>query len=289
MSDSPIDRYLQEFAREYSGGWRSRRRFVADIRDHLRQAAQAAQDEGVPRAEAERIAIRRFGDVMSTAGLLSPSSNISRAPLRVVVFALTVAAIATTAIVVAVSRDGAKSERLNATHSTDPSSALAAFVRGVPVQGVHVRSTVVRDRVRWVATTYVSDSHVCLEVDGYGRGLQAGGVSGCGQPAGGAFTWGIGGVQLGHHWYTVVYGQAPTTLADVELTLVNGVAARTATVVRGVWFAVYAADPTSPALDVRTIHAVDSSGHKIALIHPPPVSAYVRAARKLNATHPTLE
>jgi hypothetical protein len=63
MSETPIDDYLDELLRRSRTDARTIRRLVDEASDHLHAAAADLEAGGMPRAEAEAEAVRRFGPV----------------------------------------------------------------------------------------------------------------------------------------------------------------------------------------------------------------------------------
>ena len=61
MTESPIVRYLDQLDRELGRKRAPRRRLVAEASDHLRASADEIAASGIPRREAERRAVERFG------------------------------------------------------------------------------------------------------------------------------------------------------------------------------------------------------------------------------------
>jgi HAAS len=62
MAESrPAELYLQDLAQRMAGSRRTRRRLLAELRDHVDDAVAAQLDAGVDAAEAERHAIARLG------------------------------------------------------------------------------------------------------------------------------------------------------------------------------------------------------------------------------------
>jgi hypothetical protein len=138
-----------------------------------------------------------------------------------------------------------------------------------------VRGRLSVDGVTWVASTYESLRGRCLEV-----ATRVGSVDGCGSK--GAFTAGIGGLQVGDAWYAVAHGLAPPAAASARVELEDGSKVRSSQtyVGNGVWFAVYPATPTARADDVSKVELLDQNGNVVRSATPPSVSAYVRSARE---------
>ncbi|MFC0528135.1 permease prefix domain 1-containing protein [Phytohabitans kaempferiae] len=66
---APIDEYVHSLGRALAGPGRLKGDMLREARDGLVDAAAAYQDEGLPRAEAERLAVAQFGEV----GALAPA------------------------------------------------------------------------------------------------------------------------------------------------------------------------------------------------------------------------
>ncbi len=73
-----IDDYLDRLRPRLRGSWWHRRRVLHAVRDHLGQAADALERGGMPRDEAERRAVERFGSAESTAALLRKPRRLRR-------------------------------------------------------------------------------------------------------------------------------------------------------------------------------------------------------------------
>lgn len=149
------------------------------------------------------------------------------------------------------------------------------------INAQNASDTVARGRifvggVRWTAYTYTSPRGRCLEV-----AARTGSVGGCGSRS--SFTWGLGGLHVGHTWYAVADGFAPPAAASARLELADGSTVPPAqTYVRhGVWFVVYPATATATARrdDVTRIELLDTNRDVVRAATPPPISAYARAAR----------
>jgi hypothetical protein len=69
-ADGAVDRCLDELFDELAGTGAAGRRALAEAEDHLRSAAAAEVERGVPAKVAERIAVARFGSPARFAGLL---------------------------------------------------------------------------------------------------------------------------------------------------------------------------------------------------------------------------
>jgi HAAS domain-containing protein len=65
--DGPVERYLDRLFDRLAGGGAAGRRALAEAEDHLRTGVAEAVANGVPRDEAERDAVRRFGDPAAIA------------------------------------------------------------------------------------------------------------------------------------------------------------------------------------------------------------------------------
>ena len=63
MSDSPIEDYLDDLLRSLRTDARTTRRMLAEATDHLYATAAALREQGLPQAEAEAEAVRRFGPI----------------------------------------------------------------------------------------------------------------------------------------------------------------------------------------------------------------------------------
>lgn len=69
-ADGAVDRCLDELFDELAGTGAAGRRALAEAEDHLRSAAAAEVERGVPAEEAEQIAVARFGSPARIAGQL---------------------------------------------------------------------------------------------------------------------------------------------------------------------------------------------------------------------------
>ena len=63
----PILRYLAEFERALQLAGSKRQRILQEVRDHLVTSAMELREQGVDPVEAERIAVKRFGDARAVA------------------------------------------------------------------------------------------------------------------------------------------------------------------------------------------------------------------------------
>src|SRR6476659_4381842 len=61
MTDTPIEDYLDDLLRRSGADARTTRRLLDEAGDHLYATASALEAGGLPRPEAEREAVRRFG------------------------------------------------------------------------------------------------------------------------------------------------------------------------------------------------------------------------------------
>ena len=61
MPEGPIERYLAELRRELRGNPLLARRVLAEVAEHLADAATAARESGMTAHDAEEAAVRRFG------------------------------------------------------------------------------------------------------------------------------------------------------------------------------------------------------------------------------------
>ncbi|BCB85281.1 permease prefix domain 1-containing protein [Phytohabitans suffuscus] len=64
---APIDEYVQTLDRALTGPGRLKGDMLREARHGLADAAEAYQEEGLPRAEAERLAVAEFGEVRALA------------------------------------------------------------------------------------------------------------------------------------------------------------------------------------------------------------------------------
>ncbi|MDQ7910037.1 permease prefix domain 1-containing protein [Phytohabitans sp. ZYX-F-186] len=64
---APIDEYVRTLDRALSGPGRLKGDMLREARHGLADAAEAYQEEGLPRAEAERLAVAEFGEVRALA------------------------------------------------------------------------------------------------------------------------------------------------------------------------------------------------------------------------------
>lgn len=147
--------------------------------------------------------------------------------------------------------------------------------------GVSSRTTIVARSMTLggVEWSVVRDADSCVSVLAELNGVQQGSVGSACSSSG--WGWGIGGVDVGDQWFNVVYGQAPTTVASVRVSLADG-NELTDSAVResgGAWLAVMPADPTAKASDVVTISALDAEGSVVVEEKPPPISDYRQAAK----------
>ncbi|MCC5580394.1 hypothetical protein IMZ11_32725 [Microtetraspora sp. AC03309] len=62
-SASVIDDYVTGLARSLRGPWRVKRDLMAEARDGLVDATEALEADGLPRSEAERLAVEEFGAI----------------------------------------------------------------------------------------------------------------------------------------------------------------------------------------------------------------------------------
>lgn len=85
MSPPTIAAYLVEFDAQLHAGLRRRRRIVAEVEDHLREAAAAGLERGLSPADAEAAAIACFGDPASVAEGFG-ADPVARVTTRLVVF-----------------------------------------------------------------------------------------------------------------------------------------------------------------------------------------------------------
>ncbi|SCG68391.1 permease prefix domain 1-containing protein [Micromonospora inositola] len=82
MNDSPIDAYLDRLFDRLAGTGAAGRRALVEAEDHLRSAAAQAVAEGTDRAEAERLAVARFGDATDIAARLRRAHTSTADVLR---------------------------------------------------------------------------------------------------------------------------------------------------------------------------------------------------------------
>ncbi|BCB79998.1 hypothetical protein GCM10022251_08200 [Phytohabitans flavus] len=64
---APIDEYVRTLDRALTGPGRLKVDMLREARDGLADAAEAYQEDGLPRAEAERLAVAEFGEVRALA------------------------------------------------------------------------------------------------------------------------------------------------------------------------------------------------------------------------------
>ena len=91
-SAEPIDAYLDQLLVELRGRSRDIRRILAETEDHLREASEAAQSEGLSALDAQRAAIARFGAPRTVARRFAPAGPASWRPSSDTLLALVHAA-----------------------------------------------------------------------------------------------------------------------------------------------------------------------------------------------------
>jgi hypothetical protein len=83
---TPLERYLAELAHRLSGPGTTRRRLLAEIDDHLREAVADGERRGLARRYAEQEAVRRLGPAAVVVARLAPM--LAAAALRRAALAL---------------------------------------------------------------------------------------------------------------------------------------------------------------------------------------------------------
>jgi len=86
----PIDEYVASMRRALRGPGGARRDLLAEARDSLLDAAEAYEDEGLPRAEAERLAVADFGTVSEVTPGFQEELAVSQGRRTAVLLFLTV-------------------------------------------------------------------------------------------------------------------------------------------------------------------------------------------------------
>jgi hypothetical protein len=114
VSDDPIRDYVAELGKELGRFARHRRRTLAEVEDHLREAAARIEHTGAVDDEAARQAVERFGSPQ----LVARQSSASRAKWRAVAVGVLVVAAAAVAVLATPS----------ASHATIPTRASNALV-----------------------------------------------------------------------------------------------------------------------------------------------------------------
>lgn len=82
MNDSPIDAYLDQLFDRLAGTGAAGRRALVEAEDHLRSAVERTVAEGAGPAEAERLAVARFGDATDIAARLRRAHTTTADVLR---------------------------------------------------------------------------------------------------------------------------------------------------------------------------------------------------------------
>ncbi|GAB7192834.1 hypothetical protein NUM3379_35430 [Kineococcus sp. NUM-3379] len=75
----PVEDYVRDLARELRGPARTRREMLREIRDGLDDATGALTGEGLPRREAEQLAVEEFGPVAELAPQLQRELAVHQA------------------------------------------------------------------------------------------------------------------------------------------------------------------------------------------------------------------
>jgi hypothetical protein len=116
----PIDAYLDQLLFELRGRSRDVRRILAETEDHLHEASEAAQADGLSEMEAQRTAVSRFGAPRKVARRFVSSGPVSWRPSSDTLLALVHAAAYLAAIgLLAIGASGLLSEAFGRAFGAD--------------------------------------------------------------------------------------------------------------------------------------------------------------------------